>query len=112
MYLKLDRPPALKLARLPEKAPPRPRRAPKPAAAPLRAPPRTWSIVLRLTRWYTLSALGMLSLATAILYSLLSASLREGGHQCLADEIGSLPARLPDRPDHPAALQEAEQLEA
>src|SRR6266568_1473104 len=89
MYLKLDRPPALKLARLPEKAPPRPRRAPKPAAASVRAPPRTWSIVLRLTGWYTLSALVMLSLATAFLYWLLSTSLREEDNQFLSDEIES-----------------------
>jgi len=111
MYLKLDRPPALKLARLPEKAPPRPRRAPKPAAAPVRAPPRTWSIVLRLTGWYTLSALVMLSLATAFLYWLLSTSLREEDNQFLADEIESLRALLRDRPDDQAALKEEVELE-
>src|SRR5260370_41338258 len=101
MYLKLDRPPALKLARLPEKAPPRPRRAPKPATAPFPAPPRTWSIVLRLTGWGTLSAPGMLSPGPPVLYWPLLTRLRGEEKQLFPEEKRNLPALPPDPPGAP-----------
>lgn len=77
-----------------------------------RAPsPGSLSITAKLTFLYTLSAFGMLVLATGFLYWVLARSLERENNQFLADKIHVLRAILRDRPENIDALEEEVKLE-
>ena len=74
--------------------------------APLRVPAGKWSIVVRLTMWYTLSACLLLFGATSLMYWLLSSSLREENNRFFVDEIETLRLILRQNPDEKNQLRE------
>ncbi len=76
------------------------------------APKGRWSIVSRLTIWYTVSAVGMLFLATAFLYGLMATNLREEDEEFLVNEIDTLRAILLTHPAEGEALNVEVELEA
>ncbi|KAF0121399.1 MAG: two-component system OmpR family heavy metal sensor histidine kinase CusS, partial [bacterium] len=65
-----------------------------------------WSITLRLTILYTLSAFGILVIATVFLYWMLTNNLEKEDNQFLANKIHVLRVILRERPDKPEALEE------
>ncbi|MCL4492225.1 MAG: heavy metal sensor histidine kinase [Nitrospirae bacterium] len=65
-----------------------------------------WSITRRLTLLYTLSAFGMLVIATVFLYWVLTNNLEKEDNQFLANKIHVLRVILRERPDNPEALEE------
>ncbi len=65
-----------------------------------------WSITRRLTFLYTLSASGMLVIATVFLYWVLTNNLEREDHPFLAHTIHVLRVILQERPDNPEALEE------
>ena len=73
--------------------------------------PGGWSITGRLTVLYTVSAGGILLLATVFLYWVLASTLAREGHQFLADKMQVLRVVLSDRPHDRDALEEEVQAE-
>jgi two-component system heavy metal sensor histidine kinase CusS len=74
-------------------------------------PPRVWSITGRLTLLYTVSAGGVLILASVFLYWVLASNLARESHQFLADKMHVLRGILRDHPDDRDALAEEVQAE-
>ena len=73
--------------------------------------PGGWSITGRLTVLYTVSAGGILLLATVFLYWVLASTLAREGHQFLADKMQVLRVVLSDHPHDRDALEEEVQAE-
>lgn len=75
-------------------------------------PSRRWSIQTRLSVLYTLSAFGMLLLATVFLQWALAGNLVKEDSQFLAEKVQILRTLLRDHPDDAAALKQEVQWEA
>lgn len=75
-----------------------------------RIPGWSRSITTRLTVLYTLSAFGMLVLATVFLYRVLTSDLERANSQFLGDRLHVLRAILQEGPEGPEALEEEVKL--
>lgn len=71
-----------------------------------------WSIQTRLSVLYTLSAFGMLLLATVFLQWVLTSNLEKEDNQFLAEKVQILRTLLHDHPDDAAALRQEVRWEA
>ncbi len=81
------------------------------AAAPDAAASAPWSITRRLTLFYTLSTLGLLTLATLALYQLLVKDLKYEDSKFIAGKIHDIRTILREHPDDPKFLEEEIQSE-
>ncbi len=77
-----------------------------------RARNRGWSLAGRLTAWYTLAALLLISCTAAILYWALTSNMSRESDLFLADKVHVLRAILRDRPNDYSALREEVELES
>lgn len=76
------------------------------------APKRGWSLAGRLTAWYTLAALLLISCTAGILYWALTSNMSRENDLFLADKVHVLRAILRDRPNDYSALREEVELES
>ena len=66
--------------------------------------PGSWSMAARLTFLYTLSAFGLLALASAFLFWVLATNLEREDAEFISDKINSLRTRLVQRPQEQTTL--------
>lgn len=73
---------------------------------------RPWSLADRLTAWYALTSLLLISCTAALLYWALAANIRSDDDLFLADKVHVLRTILRDRPNDVSALKEEVELES